>query len=686
MMLFKISLSNIKKSFKDYAIYFFTIVLGVAIFYVFNSLDSQTVLLNVSNRTLNIIKLMNIVLSAVSVFVSFVLGFLIIYASRFLIKRRNKEFGIYLILGMSKKKVSLILFIETLLIGTISLIVGIIFGILVSQLMSIVVANMFEANMKKFIFTFSQSACIKTIIYFCIMYFIVMIFNTISINKCKLIDLLNAKKKNESIKFKNKRLCTFIFILFSIVLGYTYYLVLSKYNFADFKEIIIPIILGSVSTFFIFWSLSGLLLNVFMTMKKTYYKGLNSFILRQFSSKINTMVFSSTIICLMLFFTICMLSSAYSIKESLNKGIEKYATADIQLYKKMNVDYNNLTSEEIIYQNKSIVDIYKENNIEIESMLANYGVFNIYIDNNFTFEKSLGQSAESIKEIYPFLGYDTKEYIMKVSEYNKVKHYFGNEELSLNKDEYIIVSNYNQSVDLRNIVLKDNATIEIFGNKLKPKYDKCIDGFVEISSMETNYGIFVVADEIVDEKTLSINYLVGNYKIEVQDEIAKFEENLYISSELLPTFVYVDGETKLNIKESSIGLSAMASFIGIYLGMVFLISSAAILALKELSECTDNKERFNMIRNLGADEKMINRALFKQTGIFFMFPLLIAVIHSIVGIIVCIKILDLFIMKAEFSSLILSIVVTAIIIIMIYGSYFIITYFSVKNILKENNN
>ncbi len=684
MMLFKISLSNIKKSFKDYAIYFFTIVLGVAIFYVFNSIDSQTVLLNVSNRTLNIIKLMNVVLSAVSVFVSFILGFLIIYASRFLIKRRNKEFGIYLTLGMSKKKVSLILFIETLLIGTISLVVGIIFGILVSQLMSIVVANMFEANMKKFIFTFSQSACIKTIIYFCIMYFIVMIFNTISINKCKLIDLLNAKKKNESIKFNNKILCSFIFILFSIVLGYTYYLVLSKYNFADFKEIIIPIILGSVSTFFIFWSLSGLLLNVFMTMKKTYYKGLNSFILRQFSSKINTMVFSSTIICLMLFCTICMLSSAYSIKESLNKGIEKYATADIQLYKKMNVDYNNLTVEEIMYQKKSIIDIYRENNIEIESMLENYDVFNIYIDNNFTFEKSLGQSAESIKEKYPFLGYDTKEYIMKVSEYNKVKHYFGNKELYLNKDEYIIVSNYNQSVDLRNIVLNDNATIEIFGNKLKPKYDKCIDGFVEISSMETNYGIFVVADEIVDEKNQYINCLVGNYKIKNQDKIAKFEENLYISRDLLPAFVDVDGETKINIKESCIGLSAMASFIGIYLGIVFLISGAAILALKELSECTDNKERFNMIRNLGADEKMINRALFKQTGIFFMFPLLIAIIHSIVGIMVCIKILDLFIMKAELFSMTLSIIVTAIIIIMIYGGYFIITYFSVKNILKEN--
>lgn len=203
MMLFKLSIKNITKSIKDYAIYFFTLVLGVAIFYVFNAIDSQTVMLNVSSSTSEIIRLMTTILGGVSVFVSFILGFLIIYASRFLIKRRNKEFGIYLTLGMSKRKISLILFFETLIIGVISLGVGLALGIVLSQLMSILVANMFEADLTKFQFTFSSSAALKTLLYFSIMYLIVMIFNTIIVNKCKLIDLLHGNKKSEKVKLKN---------------------------------------------------------------------------------------------------------------------------------------------------------------------------------------------------------------------------------------------------------------------------------------------------------------------------------------------------------------------------------------------------------------------------------------------------------------------------------------------------
>ena len=171
-MLCKLSLKNIKKSIKDYAIYFFTLILGVAIFYVFNALESQTVLMDVSSSTKEIIKLMMTMLSSVSIFVSFILGFLIIYASRFLMKRRNKEFGVYLTLGMSKRKISMILFFETLFIGFLSLIVGLGLGVILSQFMSLLVANMFEADLTKFTFVFSSSACIKTIIYFSMMYFI----------------------------------------------------------------------------------------------------------------------------------------------------------------------------------------------------------------------------------------------------------------------------------------------------------------------------------------------------------------------------------------------------------------------------------------------------------------------------------------------------------------------------------
>lgn len=145
-------------------------------------------------------------------------------------------------------------------------------------------------------------------------------------------------------------------------------------------------------------------------------------------------------------------------------------------------------------------------------------------------------------------------------------------------------------------------------------------------------------------------------------------------------YLFPDYSTKQLIKESTNGLSAMVTFIGLYLGIVFLISSTAILALKELSESSDNKERFKILRRIGTDEKMINKALFKQILIFFMLPMILAIIHSIFGIIFAVKILEVF--GAE--GLLESIIMTAIFIVLIYGGYFLITYYCSKNIIKEN--
>ena len=269
MMLFKLAFKNIKKSVSDYAIYFFTLVLGVAIFYVFNAIDSQTAMMKVSEGTRDIIDLMLNMLSGVSVFVSFVLGFLIIYASRFLMKRRNKEFGIYMTLGMSKGKISKILVVETFLIGLLSLVVGLLLGTVLSQVMSVIVANMFEADLTEFTFVISTDAIVKTIIYFGIMYLLVMIFNTISVSRCKLIDLINANKKTETVKLKNPYLCIIIFIVAVSILGYSYYSVtIDVENLRETWQIFLIIGLGALGTFLLFFSLSGLVLRILQHFKK----------------------------------------------------------------------------------------------------------------------------------------------------------------------------------------------------------------------------------------------------------------------------------------------------------------------------------------------------------------------------------------------------------------------------------
>lgn len=691
MMLCKLSLKNIKKSFKDYTIYFFTLILGVAIFYVFNAIDSQTVLLETKESTYDIIELMTQTLSAVSIFVSFILGFLIIYASRFLIKRRNKEFAIYMTLGMSKRKISMILFIETIIIGLLSLGVGLGLGVILSQLMSLLVANMFEADMTNFAFTFSKGALIKTIIYFSIMYLLVMIFNTIQISRCKLIDLINANKRSEKVKIKNPIICTIIFLIAVVILGYCYYRVSMPDGTSSLtvRDMGIMITLGAFSTFLLFWSLSGLMLKIVQSMKNIYYKGLNSFTLRQISSKINTTVFSMTIICLMLFVTICVLSSSLSIKNSMTSNLKELAPADIELMKKRNIpkelqDDYGYTDGQIESSYKTISETLKELNIDEDKYLKDQTTLHLYTDEAITYATTMGIELESMKKMYPYLDYTSPEIIVKLSEYNKVAKMFNNKTYSLDDDEYMIIGDYESMTELRNKALKIGTPLTIFGKELTPKYKEVKDGFIEMSSNHITDGIIVVPDEVINISStsprLEEEYMVANYK--ANDEKTKENiEEVFTNPELNNLYpdITLNGTTRIAIYDASVGLGAMITFIGLYLGIIFLISSAALLALKELSESADNITRYTMLRRIGATDKQLNKALFRQIAIFFIFPLIIAIIHSIFGIKFCTFILETF-GKEEMLA---SVSMTMLFLILIYGGYFLITYYCSKNIIKE---
>lgn len=675
-MLFKLSLKNVSKSIKDYAIYFFTLILGVAIFYVFNAIDDQSVMMKVSSTTAEIIKLMTNVLSGVSVFVSIILAFLIVYASRFLIKRRNKEFGVYLTLGMSKKKISLILFIETLIIGIVSLVVGLGIGFLLSQLMSILVANMFEADLTRFQFVFSTNACIKTLIYFSIMYFVVMIFNTINISKCKLIDLMHSNKKSEKIKLKNPLFCTIVFIISCIALGFAYYQVTGGIEkMTNANSIFVPIGVGAISTFFVFWSLSGLLLKIFVSMKNTYYKGLNSFTLRQFSSKINTMTFSMTIICLMLFITICVLSSALSMKNSLNKNVVEFSPRDIEISKPANVDLevNDFTDKQIENYKLSFEEIFTKNGFDFKKF-KNIVYFSLYADDYVTLKSTLGTYYKTAKKNYPFLRYDDYIVLMKNSDYNNLANNFNLEKINLNSDQYAVVGNYKEMIDIKNEALKRNTEIIVNQKIYLPKYKKAINGFYEMGSQKSEIGFIVLPDDALNENQKISNKMVADYngnQDDIEKDVTSFLNN---TSKYIITF-----NTKKDIRYASVGLGAIVTFLGLYLGIIFLISCAAILALKELSESSDNVEKFVVLRKIGVDEQELNKALFKQIGIFFMFPLILAIIHSIFGVMFCNNILKT--MGVSFN--LKSVIITSLFIIFIYGGYFFITYICSKNIIKE---
>lgn len=684
-MLFKISLKNIRKSLKDYTVYFFTLILGVAIFYVFNAIDSQSVMLDVRENMMDIIKLMNDMLSGVSVFVSCILGFLIIYASRFLIKRRNKEFGIYLTLGMSKRKISAILFFETLLIGIVSLVAGLVIGTILSQFMSVIVANMFDADMTKFKFIFSMKACVKTLIYFAIMYVLVMIFNTFSISRCKLIDLLNAGKKTEKVTMKNPVVCTIVFVIGVGILSYAYWMVTRGVRTLNtFDKIGIPIALGCVATFLIFWSVSGFMIRIFTSIKSVYYKGVNSFVLRQFCSKINTTVFSTTVICIMLFITISVLSTALSMKDSLSKDLDSMCPVDVQLakysYDAMSEAYAtsqdmNEKDREMLEDSKlSIIETLNNSGFDAQRYFKDVAEYNVY-NTGLTVKDTLGDINT---DDYQFMA-DTIMPVMTIGDYNSVARLYGNSTYELNDDEYIIVADYKNMVMIMNQALKKGIILSVNGKEYKPRYSECMDGFVQIGVQNMNDGILVVPDNAVKPQQVRNMGLSADYRADTKEERYSIEtqlDNLMKNISFQTSFI--SWNSRIDLAESSVGLGALVTFIALYLGIIFLISSAAILALRELSDSADNKERYGMLRKLGVDERMIDMALFKQIGIFFAFPLILALIHSVFGI----KFINIILATMGMSSMAASIGLTLAFVAVIYGGYFLITYLCSRSIIR----
>ncbi len=599
-------------------------------------------------------------------------------------------------LGMGRRQISKIILIETIFIGIISLAIGLVAGIFASQFMSILVAKMFEANMNKFEFVFSKAACIKTCIYFAIMYLAVIVFNTITISRYKLIDLLHASKKNEKVKMKNPFLAILVFIAGSTILGYAYWKVTADAkSLVTADKLLPPILMGIIGTVAIFWSLSGFMLEIIKRSKKIYLKDTNMFVLRQINNKINTMVISMSLICLMLFMTISILSSALSIKNTMQRELVEMTPVDINLVKMA-----NLPEESIHYGRKvtyteaqreesklSIKETMINNNFDMNK-LKDIIEIPAYIEENIKLSDFLGDKYEETKKEYPGMRFDTVELIVKVSDYNKIAKLYGIDQYKIEDDEYIVVCDYDVLLEIRNRALKNNGknTLNIAGKEYKSKYNECKPGFVMMNVMHANTGIILVpdncklADEDVEERLL-----VANYNADTEEDKQKIEE-LFTSNEsgfvqsLANQGIEIDGMTRISLYESSVGLATIVTFIAIYLGIIFLITSSAILALKQLTESSDNRQRYLILRKIGCDEKMINKSLFRQVGIFFGAPLLLAVIHSIFGIKFALYLLS---GLASEKDLLPSVIATVIVMIAIYGTYFMATYLGSKNIVKE---
>ncbi|MFI4001416.1 ABC transporter permease [Clostridium perfringens] len=659
-MYFKLAFKNIKKSYKNYVIYFLTLIFGICIFYTFNSIESQSVMMELNEQKQSAFMMAEQLMGYFSVFIAFVLGFLIVYANNYLIKRRKKEFGIYMTLGMENGSLSKMIFLETLFIGAISLGIGLVLGIMLSQALSVLTAYMFQVDLTKFQFVFSPLGFKRTVLCFSIIYLVVLIFNFISVRKIKLIDLLTASKRNEKPTIKNLWVSVILFLVSVGILGIAYYKVIHDgIAFASFNALGLPILLGCIGTFIFFYSLTGFFLKVIQGNKKFYLRDLNMFVMKQISSKINTTFVSLSFICLMLFLAICTFSGGLGINRAIN--------ADLKDLTKFDVTFWSNSGE-------NIEKLLKEKNIDISNIAKEDSNMVMY-DSGVKYSKFLSKEGMTAMKNYFPVANDNDILVIGENGYNNTLKLLGKESVNLKENQYLAVGNIDEMKKWVNESLENGKKINISGKTLEPANKKYENINLYNFTMKGDILIFVVKDSLLE----GLKPVSSRFNMMLKDNSNTKEELESIRDQLVESQVY--SITKKEIYDNAAGLGATMAYLGIYLGLIFIITSAVVLAIQQLTESTDNVERYRLLKEIGVDQKMINKAIFTQVGVYFMLPLSLAIVHSIVGLKISSTIVGVF----GNASIMPNIIITAIIFVIIYGGYFLATYLGAKKNINERS-
>lgn len=654
-MFSKLALKNVARSLRDYSVYFLTLTFGVCIFYVFNSMDSQYVMEALRSNTSNIIEVLVMLIDILSVFVSVVLGFLILYANSFMIRRRKRELGIYLLLGMDGGRVSGLLFLETLLIGLFSLGAGLALGVLLSQFISIFTAGLFAIRVEEFHFVFSLRAVGKTVLYFGVIFLVVMVFNSFSVSRKKLIDLLHAHRENQALKLKSVKASLVLFLAGVLLLGIAYAMLLTRGMLTIDPLFFLMLGLGTLGTLLFFRSLSGFLLQVCQSAKGLYYRGLNMFILRQFNSRINATYVSMTVICLMLLLAIGITACSIGLNNTISSITGHSAPYDIT------VQFRPHDLE----QAPRLEEWLAAAGFDPAEELEDYLVF----CSGYT---ELAQAGE-----------DDPVTVQVLSEQdcNRLLAIQGRAPLELGEREYgLLLGVLAEPQD--NPMWQSRPVLEVGGQAL-------LLGAAAQAVAYTGADMdawYVVLPGGVEELPLIVPSwtLVGDYAPGVDPEEAEDRLGSAIH-DMVPEdyegkysgYGYM-WQTKLEMYIQTMGSKIIVLFLGIYLGIVFLLCSAAVLALQQLSQAADNQERYAVLSRLGVEAGMRNRSVYVQVFLAFFLPLALAVVHSVVGMTAANQAIAI---VGRVDS-VASSIVTAVFILVVYGAYFLATCWGSRRIVR----
>ena len=578
-------------------------------------------------------------------------------------QKRSKEFGMYMLLGIKKKKIAKMFLLENLLIGLIALVIAIPIGFIASQFMSMVIVSLL--GLPQAIFIELNLASIGLLaLYFAIIYILVLFRANRRMKKISIHELLYLEKQNEEKIMKKKKHRTIIFII-SVILGILgLYIWNSQFNLKQMSSQTVPnylalsMFLIIISIYGIMISVADFILSVVLNNKKVKYSKDNLFVARCFSSKARTMGFTLGTLSMLITFTLFFLNVS-----SINKGLYDYqidsqAPYDVSVANKR----ENLPKFlEVIKEDYTIEDEY---------------TYDIYKDKSANILKT--------KEYYSFKSEENKyDAVIRLSDYNKLQELRGLDAITLNSDEYSVIAELPEKESIKGLTSVKELTMSN-GIKLKQK-EILTEGFW--TRLSNQAYTLIVPDEAVNNLEIEESHLIVNTKEETKAELeTKIEEKMkkYL------IYIDEDGEELLTYKvlvrgtliEETNTMTTMICSICLYMAFIFVAAVGTILAIQSLTDSTKYKYRYDVLNRLGVKKEKIYKTIRKQLLVLFGLPIIYPIIISLCLIT---SINNIYKSLLENDYIYLSYYFGGLaVFLVIYIIYYIATYFEFKRNLKES--
>lgn len=716
-MLCKLAWGNVRRAGRDYLVYLLTLTLGVTVFYAFNTISMQVDIAGIDEEGLA--QVMGSMLGYLTYFLAGVMAFLMVYANNFIMKRRKKEFGLYQVLGMGRGRVATIMALETVIVSVGAFVAGIVLGVGLSQLMTFFTASLFKTQIANFHFFFSMHAFNLTLACMLVMFVLTLLLNLRAVRRTKLIELMGAERRNESIKTRNPWIAIAIFAVGAVLVGVAYYRLLrdgfpltatdSKLQEA-MNQFGITTAMVTVGTFALFWGLSGMLIKLLQSLRGVYWRGLNMFTVRQLAAKVNTVCFSMGVIAMLLFLAITSVTCGMSIANVMNENLERYNPVDVsQTYVYYTPDtldyykgYANPSEADRMVLADTTVDLYPawhgkgksaDNNDETGKKvdIADVAGEHVQIDSYLSYPFGGSNPSVTPSEMCKIMGEKLPKafggsnadtmglFVTPASQYNKLRQMMGEEPVHIGRDQYLLTCDMGgELVDLYTKYMAGGHTLTLGGHTLKPATDKSDEDTAAIanSAMGSNPGTVVVADELLSQlnlqpysSSLLVNYKQGMDTTEA-DESIKYTvlDNLLVDGKEPGSWgIFI---TRSEMYTQAAQMNGLISYLAIYIGFVLVVACAAILSIQQLSNVADGSRSYRVLAQIGCEDRQICHSVMAQQAVFFLFPLAVGLTHSFVALKVIIELVSIF----GNMSIGGTVGLTCAIFLAAYGGYFLVTY------------